>query len=309
MDYYAAVRAFLSAADTLSFSKTALQLEVKASTISRYMVQLENDLGVALFNRSTRGLVLTEGGIIFREHAMLSIQALDEARNITASLNTIPQGHLRVTMPVSFARRHIIRHLPKFIELYPNISIDLVVSDEIINLIGSNLDLAIRIGVLPDSQLMARKLTDHQRIICASPSYIKLYGAPATPDDLAVHQVLRFALASNDKWLLVNKTIKDKKLGSVMVRLQGSIRVNDTESILDLAMAGSGIALLPDWSVKEALRSGALVHLLPDWSAQFGRNKAAVWAVYPPNKKVSSKVRAFVDFYSRIFTDPGCWRV
>lgn len=172
MDYYAAVRAFLSASDTLSFSKAALQLNVKTSTISRHIAQLEADLGIALFNRSTRGLVLTEGGTVFREQAMLSIQALDDARHMTASLNTTPQGHLRVTMPVSFGRRHVMRHLPRFLELYPNISVDAIISDELLNLIDSGIDLAVRIGALPDSQLMARKLAEHRRIVCAGPSYI-----------------------------------------------------------------------------------------------------------------------------------------
>lgn len=158
MDYYAAVRAFLCAADHQSFSKAAQQLEVKTSTVSRYIAQLEADLGIALFNRSTRGLMLTEGGTVFRERVGLSIQALEDARYVTASLNASPQGHLRVTMPVSFGRRHVIRHLPRFLERYPDISIDAVITDEVVNLIDSGIDLAIRIGSLPDSQLMARKL-------------------------------------------------------------------------------------------------------------------------------------------------------
>ncbi len=307
MDYYAAVRAFLSAADTLSFSKTAQQLEIKASTVSRQIAQLEAELGIALFNRSTRGLVLTEGGTVFREHAQLSIQALDEARHITSSLNTAAQGHLRVTMPVSFGRRHVIRHLSRFLEQYPDITVDAILSDEIINLIDSGIDLAVRIGALPDSQLMARKLAEHRRIVCASPAYIAKHGAPARPEDLASHQALRFALATDDKWLLVPKTAKGAVRGEVTVRLHGRLRANDTEAILDLAIAGSGVALLPNWSVNQALQAGELVHLLEDWQVQAGRTPGGVWAVYPPKKTVSSKVRAFVDFYAGIFSTPGYW--
>lgn len=308
MDYYAAVRAFLSASDTLSFSKAALQLDVKTSTISRHIAQLEADLGIALFNRSTRGLALTEGGTVFRDHVVRSMQALDEARHMTASLNTTPQGHLRVTMPVSFGRRHVMRHLPRFLERYPDISVDAIISDDLLNLIDSSIDLAIRIGALPDSQLMARKLAGHRRIVCAGPAYVERHGAPATPEDLSSHQALRFSLASDDKWLLVNKIAKDGNPREVTVRLQGSIRTNDTESILNLAIAGSGVALLPNWSVNEALNSGELVHLLQEWQAQVGRSSPVdIWAVYPPKRTVSSKVRAFVDFYAEIFEAPGYW--
>ncbi len=309
MDYYAAVRAFLSASDTLSFSKTAQKLEVKTSTVSRYIGQLETDLGIALFNRSTRGLVLTEGGKVFREHALLSIQALDEARNMAASLNATPRGVLRATIPTSFGRRHIMPHLPRFLERYPDISIDAIVSDDIFNLIDSEIDLAIRIGALPDSQLMARKIGRHYRIVCASPAYVKKYGAPATPDELSTHNILRFSRSGDDKWLLVNKAVKRGNAKEVAVLLQGSVRANDTESILSLAIAGGGIALLPNWSVNEALKTGTLLHILPDWEAQVGHSPADIWAVYPPKKKVSSKVRAFVDFYAELFSEPGYWNV
>lgn len=309
MDYHAAVRAFLCAADHQSFSKAAQQLEVKTSTVSRYIAQLEADLGIALFNRSTRGLMLTEGGTVFRERVGLSIQALEDARHVTASLNASPQGHLRVTMPVSFGRRHVIRHLPRFLERYPDISIDAVITDEVVHLIDSGIDLAIRIGSLPDSQLMARKLAEHRRIVCASPAYVARHGAPAMPEELDSHQVLRFALASDDKWWLVGRSGPGQKYREIAVRLHGAIRANDTESILGLAMAGCGVALLPNWSVNEALKAGELVHLLPDWQAQVGRSHGAVWAIYPPKKKVSSKVRAFVDFYAEIFDEPEYWTV
>ncbi|MCI3206381.1 MULTISPECIES: LysR family transcriptional regulator [Pandoraea] len=310
MDYYTAVRAFLSSAEASSFSKAAQQLGIKTSTVSRYIGQLEADLGIALFNRSTRGLVLTEGGTVFREHALISLQALDDARNLTSSLNQTPQGHLRVTMPVAFGRRHIVRHLPQFLARYPDISIDAVITDDVVNLIDSGIDLAIRIGALADSQLMARKLAEHQRVVCASPDYVAQHGAPAMPEELASHEALRFSLATDDRWLLVNRETNAARASGpaeIAVRLQGALRANDTESILSLAVAGRGVALLPSWSVSEALKAGELVHLLPDWQAQVGRNPAAIWAIYPPKKKVSSKVRAFVDFYAEILSAPGYW--
>jgi len=307
MDYYAAVRAFLHAAELRSFSKAAQQMQVKTSTVSRYIGDLEADLGIALFNRSTRGLALTEGGRVFREQAQASVQALDEARLAASSLNATPQGLLRVTMPVSFGRRHIVRHLPEFLARYPQIDVDAVLTDASLNLIEAGIDLAVRIGVLPDSQLMARRLAAHRRIACASPAYVRQRGAPAHPRDLAAHEALRFALAPDDRWLFVRRAAGGKRQQEESVTLRGRLRADDTEALLDLAVAGCGVALLPHWSVGEALAGGALVRLLPGWEAHAVRSDPAVWAVYPPKKTVSSKVRAFVDFYAAKFEQEGDW--
>jgi DNA-binding transcriptional LysR family regulator len=305
MDYFAAIRAFLSAAELGSFSKAAARIEVKTSTVSRYITELERDLGIALFNRSTRGLVLTEGGRVFREQAMGVVKSLEEAREVTSSLNRSPRGRLRVTMPCSFGRRHVIRHLPDFMDRYPKIDVDVVMTDEVLNIIESGIDLAIRIGVLPDSQLMARQLAAHRRVVCASPAYVAQHGAPASPAELAVHDSLRFPLAADDRWRLVNRAHATKE--EVAVTMRGRLRVDDTEAVLDLAMAGRGIALLPTWAIGDALRDGRLVQLLPEWEAQPTRAASAVWAVYPPKKTVSSKVRAFIDFYTAVFNREGCW--
>ncbi len=200
MDYFSAIRAFLHAAESGSFSKAADRIAVKTSTVSRYVSELERDLGIALFNRSTRGLVLTEGGRVFREHAQAVLAALDEAREATSSLNASPRGLLRVTMPRAFGLRHVIPHLHEFTARYPGIDIDAVLSDETVNLIDNGIDLAIRIGVLPDSQLIARRLAMHRRIACASPTYLEQHGAPDSPAALAGHEVLRFPLMPDDRW-------------------------------------------------------------------------------------------------------------
>jgi DNA-binding transcriptional LysR family regulator len=306
MDYFTAIRALIAAAELGSFSKAAARIGVKTSTVSRYVTELESDLGIALFNRSTRGLVLTEGGRVFREHAITVVKSLDEAREVASSLNRTPRGVLRVTMPRSFGRRHVIRHLPEFMDRYPKIDIDIVMTDEVVNIIESGIDLAIRIGVLPDSQLMARQLAAHQRIVCASPRYVAQHGAPAAPADLSVHAALRFALAKGDRWLMVRRT-RGSEPEEVPVALQGRLCVDDTDALLDLAIAGRGIALLPTWAASDALRDGKLLHLLPGWEAQPSKAAPAIWAVYPPKKTVSSKVRAFIDFYAAIFSREPEW--
>ncbi|TDV26688.1 LysR family transcriptional regulator [Paraburkholderia caballeronis] len=307
MDYYSAVRAFLHAAELKSFSKAAQQLDVKTSTVSRYINELESDLGIALFNRSTRGLKLTEGGTVFREHASAAIAALDDARDAASSLNRSPQGLLRVTMPTSFARRHVIPHLPAFLDAHPGISVDAVITDEVLNLIDSGIDLAIRIGALADSQLMARQLAPHRRIVCASPEYLTRHGTPSKPEDLADHAALCFPIASGDRWLLVQPAAKGRAPKEVQVRLSGRVRADNTDALVELAIAGCGIALLPTWSVGGPLRDGRLARVLPRWEAQPGSGNPAVWAVYARKRTVSSKVRAFIDFYADLYREHGDW--
>lgn len=306
MDYFSAIRAFLFAAELGSFSKAANRIDVKTSTVSRYVSELERDLGIALFNRSTRGLVLTEGGRVFREHAVVVIKTLDDAREITSSLNTSPRGLLRVTMPRSFGLRHVIRHLPEFMDRYPKIDVDAVMTDDTVNVIDSGIDLAIRIGVLPDSDLMARQLAVQRRIVCASPAYVAQHGTPATPDDLTAHAALRSPLAADDRWLFFNRHDGTKPV-EIAVQLHGRLRVDDVEASIALALAGRGIALLPTWAIGAALRDGKLVHLLPEWDVQPTRAVPAIWAVYPRKKTVSSKVRTFIDFYTAVFNHKGYW--
>jgi DNA-binding transcriptional LysR family regulator len=213
---------------------------------------------------------------------------------------------LRVTVPRSFGLRHIIRHLPQFMERYPKIDLDMVVTDQALNLIEAEIDLAIRIGTLPDSQLIARQLALHRRVVCASPAYISHHGIPASPEDLAHHAAIRFSLAADDKWLLVHVG-RSSQTNQISVQLNGRIRLDDTEALTALAIAGLGIALLPTWAVGPALREGKLVRLLPAWEAQPTRGTPAIWAVYPPKKTVSSKVRVFIDFYVAIFSGEGYW--
>jgi DNA-binding transcriptional LysR family regulator len=307
MDYFAAVRAFVHAAELRSFSKTAHEMAVKTSTISRYVSELETDLGIALFNRSTRGLVLTEGGRVFREHALLALQALDDARQVTSSLNRTPQGLLRVTMPSAFGRRHVVPHLPEFMKRNPDIDIDIVVTDQTLNMIDAGIDVAIRIGALPDSSLMAKRLAPHQRIVCGSPDYFERNGTPCVPDELAAYDSLRLSLLPDNRWLFIREGNTHAVPEQRLVELKGRFRGDDSEAVLDLALAGCGIALLPTWLAATALREGRLIHVLPEWEARTGRAEPAIWAVYPPKKIVSSKVRAFVDFYAGVIGEPPYW--
>src|SRR5258708_35742225 len=259
-------------------------MAVKTSTVSRYVSELEKDLGIALFNRSTRGLVLTEGGRVFREHALVALRALDEAREVTSSLNQTPQGVLRVTMPSAFGRRHVVPHLPAFMARYPDIDVDIVVTDGMLNLIDAGIDVAIRIGVLPDSLLMARRLAPHRRVVCGSPGYFERNGTPGAPGDLAHHDALRLTQLPDDKWLLTRTGNAAAAFEQTLVELKGRFRADDSESVLELALAGCGIALLPTWLAGTALRGGRLIQGLPEWEARTGRAETAILAVESPQK-------------------------
>ena len=297
MDYFAAMRAFVRAAELASFNRAARDLGVKTSTVSRCITDLERDLGIALFNRSTRGLILTEGGRTFREHAVRALEAVDLARDATSALNDRPQGRLRVTLPVAYCRVHVAPRLPEFLAKYPGISLEAIVTDETVNLIERGIDVAIRIGVLPDSGLMARRLASHHRIVCASPAYLAGELEPESPADLARFECLGFSLQPGQRWTLVD--IRDTARRHD-VPFGGRLDLNDSEALLEVVLAGFGVALLPSWLAAAHLETGQLRQLLPDWEARSSEGTAAVWGVYPPKKVVSSKVRAFLDFFATI---------
>lgn len=307
MDYFAAMRAFVRAADLGSFSKAAHDLEVKVSTVSRHVAALEADLGAALFNRSTRGLHLTEAGAAFYQRAAGILEEVDEARSSTTALNARPQGLLRVGLPGAFGRRHVVPHLKDFCALYPDIRLDLSLSEATVDLIDAGIDVAIRIGALPDSTLVARRLAAHERRLVASPEYLDRQGVPREPSDLAGHHCLLFAMQlHHDLWF--HRPLKGQADLSA-VKVAGRFRADDSDALLEAARDGLGIALLPTWIIADDLRAGRLSPLITErrWAIAPGP-EPAIHAVYPPKKTVSPKVRVFVEFFARRFGSPPYWQ-
>ena len=296
LDYFAATLSFVRAAELSSFSKAAQALAIKTSTISRHIGELERDLQIALFNRSTRGLALTEGGKTFLPLARQALAALEEARQVTAELNHSPQGRLRVLLPNAFGRRRLLPHLPAFMHDYPEIAIDAVVSDEQLPLIESGIDLAISIGAPGDSGLMGRRLLSVCEHLVASEAYLRQHGTPAHPDELNTHVCLVDGRGGDTRWHLRNNSTQE----TLVLRPTGRFHCNDVEMLLGLVQAGQGLAVLPDWLIKHEPvgEPGPLRTLLDDWQAGSERGGVDIWAIYPPKKTVSSKVRAFVDFFA-----------
>jgi DNA-binding transcriptional LysR family regulator len=306
MDYLTAMRSFVSAVDLGSFSKAATKEGIKASTISRYVGALEADLGVALFNRSTRWSHLTEAGGAFYDHAVRILADVEGARLATASLNAHPQGLLRINIPGSFSRRHIIPHLKDFLCEFPNIRVDATLTDDTVNLIDSGADVAVRIGALSDSSLVAKRLAPHHGVLVASQVYLAERAAIGQPRDLEDHECLSFALQPKQTWYLRRR--EDLATEPLQIAVGGRLRANDSEVLLGAALAGLGVALLPAWLVDREVRSGQLTEILPAWEGLIALGpERAIWGVYPPKKVVSPKVRAFLTFLAMRFGKPPYW--
>ena len=304
MDYLSAMRAFVRAVELGSFSKAAAESGAKVPTISRYITALEADLGATLLNRSTRRLKLTEVGTVFYERAVHIITDLEDARQATLSLNSRPQGLLKINMPSAFGRRHVIPHLVDFMAEYPDIRVDATLTDTTVDLIDAGADVAIRIGALKGSTLMGKRLAPHCRVVCASPRYLETVKEVRVPTDLAALECLTFALQPSNCWYFYKSW--DKK--PVRVVTSGRLRLNNSEALLDATIAGLGVALLPSWLIGPHVRAGRLVLPLCGWEgAIFVGPPRYIWGVYPPKKTVSPKVRAFLTFIEHRYGRPPYW--
>jgi DNA-binding transcriptional LysR family regulator len=306
MDYFAAMRAFVRSVELGSFSKAAAEAGIKVSTVSRYVTWLEDDLGAALFNRSTRHNHLTEAGKTFYDRATIILTELEQARNETTSLNAQPQGLLRINIPNTFGRRHVMPHMKDFLSENPNIRLDATLTDVTVDLIDSGADVAIRIGALGDSSLIAKRLAPHRRIAVASKDYIDSRPAIRNPQDLPDHECLTFALQPASAWYYREPSAPVNEVREIPV--SGHLRANDSEALRDCALAGLGIALLPTWLVSEDILSGRLIAIFPEleWLIAAGPERA-IWAIYPPKKIVSPKVKAFISFLAQRFGHPPYW--
>ncbi len=295
MDYLAAMRSFVRAVELGSFSKAAAEAGVKVSTVSRYVTGLETDLGAAILNRSTRSLHLTEAGQAFYERAVRVLQDVEEARDATRSLNARPRGVLRVALPGAFGRRHVMPHMRAFLNANPEVRLDATVADASIDLIESGIDVAVRIGVMADSTLIAKRLASETFLLVGSPDYLAGHPEPRTPSDLAGHECLLADPHSSRAWHF--RSAAELVGPSSEIEVGGRMRTNDLEVLRDAVLDGSGIALLPTWLCDLELREGRLAAVLPQWSwLPSPGSERAIWGLYPPKKIVSPKVKAFLGF-------------
>ena len=286
------VAAFIAVAETGSFAAASKRLLRDPTAISRRVQALETRLGVRLAERTTRHVRLTEAGRAFLERAGTILADLRAAEAEAASLSHgEPRGHLRLAMPSAFGRLWIAPALPDFLRDYPAITIEARLSNEYVDLVGEGFDVAVRLGALPDSRLVARKVARRKRMLCAAPEYLKRRGIPQTPDDLAGHACLRFTGKHNPFVWEFTRCGREQ-----IVPVSGPIESDDPEVLITAGLAGMGIVYATDWLAGQAVREGSLVRLLPDWQLL---DEGAIYAVIPSRSGIPSKTRAFADWIAR----------
>jgi len=281
---------FVKVVEHGSFTAASKNLGLPKTTVSRRVQQLEQRLGAPLLKRTTRRIGLTEAGTLYFDHSRRMVQEIEAAEAAVNQLHGAPRGWLRVTLPYSLAINGVAPMLPEFFARYPEVRVELVMSNEHLDLVASEIDLALRVGPLVDSSLVARKLCGYSSHVYASTTYLERYGAPLVPEDLRHHRALAMPVhrqGGRFSWHLRNAaTERDFAIDPVLVG-------NDPASLLAPLLAGSGLALMPDgYSDDSVDDAGALVPLMPDWHGP----GAELFAVYPAGRAPAPKLRAFVDF-------------
>ena len=288
---------FVRIARLRSISAAARDLDLTPAVASARLAALEKRLGARLLHRTTRQVTLTEDGLAFLPHAEHLVHAAETARAALGRDHAVPRGTLRVAAPASFARLHIVPALPEFCRRYPDLVIDLRISDSVVDLVEGAFDVAVRYSDLGDSSFIARRLAPDRRAIVASPAYIERRGRPRTPDDLAGHDCL--AVGSLDLW-----TFRGPQDEVIERRINPMVRINDGVAVRDAAAAGLGIALMATWCAADELRDGRLVPILDDYPLV---STQTLWALYPSSRELAPKVRVLIDWLTERFGPETYW--
>ena len=280
-----------------SFAAVARERNLDPSSVSRAIASLEKELGIRLFQRTTRKLSPTEAGIIYFNRIEPLIEEMQRAVELATEVSQRPRGTLRATASVSFGLKCIVPLLPEFKSIYPDLAIDLLFTDSRLDLVAERIDLAIRLGQLKDSTLIAQKLMSTKYFICASPYYIEQRGKLDCPQDITQHDCLLFPLAGfRTRWIFRDDR---GKISTVPVPVNGRTVISNAIGLKDCAIAGMGLALLPHWLIDEDLEAGRLITILPNYDVTATDFDTNAWLVYPSRTYVPSKVKVFIDFLKR----------
>ena len=295
-----ALKLFVETVDRGSFAAVARKRDVDPSSISRAISGLEGELGVRLFHRSTRRLSLTEAGQIYLARVEPLITELEAAQYSAKDVNSAPSGKLRITTSVTCGQRLITPMLKRFRALYPDVAIDLLLTDKYVDLVAERIDLAVRLGPRLDNGFVGVKLAEMKHFVCAAPSYLAQYGAPERPENLSQRDCLLVDLPGfKTRWLF-----KDEADNEVTVPVQGSIIISNMEALRYCALNGMGPVLLADWVVRDNLERGELVNLFPSHQVTASDFETAIWALYPSRSHLPMKVRVFLDFLKTNLSNP-----
>ncbi|VWX61192.1 LysR family transcriptional regulator [Burkholderiales bacterium 8X] len=289
MDNLNSLQVFARVAESRSFTAAAERLGLTPSAVSKSISRLEAELGVRLLHRSTRLVSLTAEGTNFFDRCRHILAEIDDATRALSSSNQLPQGRLRLQMPVGFGRQVIAPALLRFTAQNPGLSVDVELSDRVVDLAYEGIDVAIHIGPLLDSRLVARHLCNLSFAAYASPAYLARHGEPRTPEELDQHHCLAYMFPMTGNY----RPWQFKKDGRTFsMTMSGGLNMNNAESLLEAAVAGAGITMISNFIAAEALRSGRLKRILTDYVAK----GPEVHAVYLPGRHMSAKVRTFIDF-------------
>jgi DNA-binding transcriptional LysR family regulator len=285
-----ALAVFARVAELRSFSAAARELRLSKATVSKLVARLEARLGAGLLNRTSRRLALTDAGLRLQGRAAEMLARAEAAESECLTAANQPRGLVRLAAPMSFGLREVAPLLPAFLEAYPDISVDLHLSDALVDLVGGGFDAALRIGVLPDSAMTSRRLRRIDMRLLAAPAYLAARGRPAHPADLAAHAFLGYAYAAQEQWRF---TRSDGE--AAVARPTARLRATSGDALMPALIAGLGVAVLPAFIAAEALAAGALVELLEDWTLPAG----ALHLLTPSPGPRPARVAALTEFFAR----------
>ncbi len=298
MDTIDGMRTLVAVVSEGSFSRAAERLSMSPQLVSKYVAQLESRLGARLINRSTRRLSVTEVGQAYYERCGDVLADIDEMENAVGDATAAARGKLRINAPMTFGTMHLSRAIADYQCAQPAVSVDLTLDDRVVDIVSEGYDIAIRIGRLRESSLVARKLAPVRLVVCGAPEYLAERGIPETPRDLEDHECLRYTLSSDSgRW--------EFREGDEThaIKVNGSFLANNGDAIRLAALAGRGLALQPTFIVGDDIRAGRLQLLLQGYEV----DPMGVYAVYAHRKYLSGKVRTFVDYLGGYFGSPPYW--
>ena len=289
------LKIFARVVEAGSLSAAGRDLNLSPTVVSKRLARLEEQLGARLLQRTTRQLTLTDIGEGFHERVLAVLTALEEAESF-ASGSGMPRGLLRVSAPTGFGRSHIAPNLSPFLRAYPDVRLELDLSDDYVDLIAGGFDVAVRIGTLEDSSMIARRLASNRRLLCASPEYLAEHGEPESLADLDRHHLQTTTIQS--EWHL------DGPEGPVVYKPASMVVTNSSEVVRETVIGGLAIGLRSTWDISQELRDGRLRQVLADYT---GSSEVGIWAVHPSRRLVPPKVRAFIDHFAEAWGPEPYW--
>jgi len=288
MDRIREMETFLRVVEAGSFSAAARGLDIGQPAVSKIVADLERRLGIRLLARSTRRLTPTEAGLAFYERARRAMAEADEAETAARGAAMRLEGRLRVSAPVTFGRLHVVPKLGAFLDAHPRLRLELVMDDRVIDLLAENIDAALRLGALPDSELTARRLAGADRLVVATPSYLARWGFPGAPEDLRDHQAIVYRqVTGGQEWVF------RRGKSEVPVRLEPRLTLSAAEGVREAVLTGLGLTIASRWMFAPELASGEVVPVLQEWSLP----AMDLWVTYPSGRLMSTKAKAFVEWF------------